>query len=100
MHWEREGAAQGGGSPKLATAAVTVTWGSAGPKGEQSEMQRGADSPSLQVALLVPGSVAAITATCKRVQGGRKRERERQTQASAARVHSPAPKPWLQGWHE
>lgn len=39
---------------------------------------QGADSPSLQTALLVPGSVAAVTATCKRVRG-RERERERET---------------------
>lgn len=98
----REGAAWRGESPKLAAAAMAVTTRGLGLALEGGSRGRcglqGADSPSLRVALLVPGSVAPVAATCKRVQG--KREKETQTQASAARARSPTLNPWLWGWDE
>lgn len=81
----------GGESPKLAAEAHDCDQGAwAGPRGGQMGCcgLQEADSPSLRVALLVPGSVAPITATCKRVQGGREGMREREKHRCQQQGHA------------
>lgn len=94
------GAAQGCGRPKLAAVATTVT-GELGLALEEDSLGvlQGADSPSLQIAPLVPGSVAAVTATCKRVQGRERERRETNTGVSGKGTLCP-PQPRRWGWHQ